>query len=43
MFLGVIVAGVGNVGTMPLAFGIIDGWLHVTAGFLGLVVAFCYL
>ncbi|HFD12056.1 MAG TPA: hypothetical protein ENJ32_06280 [Crenotrichaceae bacterium] len=30
-------AGLGN---MPLAFGIVDGWTHIAAGFFGLVAAF---
>lgn len=31
-----------SVGAMPLAFGILDGWSHVTAGFLGLIAAYSF-
>ena len=29
-----------SLGALPTAFGIIDGWTHIFAGFLGLVAAF---
>jgi len=29
-----------SVGSMPLVFGIADGWSHIVAGFLGLSAAF---
>ena len=30
----------GGLGDLPLAFGILDGWTHISAGFFGLVAAF---
>lgn len=29
-----------SIGGLPLTFGILDGWTHIAAGFLGLVAAF---
>lgn len=29
-----------SLGSMPLAFGIVDGWTHISAGFFGLIAAF---
>ena len=42
VFFGATFLTHASVGTMPLVFGIIDGWSHVTAGFLGLAAAFCF-
>lgn len=42
VFFGVTFLTQASVGAMPLVFGIVDGWSHVTAGFLGLAAAFCY-
>lgn len=43
VFFGATFLMHASVGAMPLAFGIIDGWSHIIAGFLGLLAAFCYL
>ncbi len=42
VFFGATFLMHASVGAMPLGFGIIDGWSHVTAGFLGLAAAFCF-
>ena len=42
VFFGATFLMHASIGAMPLAFGIIDGWSHITAGFLGLVAAFCF-
>lgn len=42
VFFGAAFLMNASVGAMPLVFGIIDGWSHVTAGFLGLAAAFCF-
>ena len=42
VFFGATFLMHASVGAMPLAFGIIDGWSHITAGFLGLIAAFAY-
>lgn len=41
VFFGAAFLTQASIGVIPLAFGIIDGWSHVTAGFLGLAAAFC--
>lgn len=41
VFFGATFLMQASIGAMPLVFGIIDGWSHVTAGFLGLAAAFC--
>ena len=40
VFFGASFLMQASLGNMPLAFGIIDGWSHVAAGFFGLVAAF---
>lgn len=30
-----------SLGNLPTLFGILDGWTHIAAGFLGLVASFC--
>lgn len=42
VFFGAAFLTQASVGTMPLVFGIIDGWSHIAAGFLGLTAAFSY-
>lgn len=42
VFFGASFLTQASIGAMPLAFGILDGWSHITAGFLGLVAAFCF-
>jgi hypothetical protein len=29
-----------SLGNLPTTFGILDGWTHISAGFLGLIAAF---
>lgn len=40
VFFGASFLMFGGLGNMPLTFGILDGWTHISAGFLGLVAAF---
>ncbi|VAW59526.1 hypothetical protein MNBD_GAMMA11-2909 [hydrothermal vent metagenome] len=40
VFFGAIFLTQASLGSMPLLFGIIDGWMHICAGFLGLIAAF---
>ncbi len=40
VFFGASFLMQASLGAMPLMFGIIDGWTHIAAGFLGLVAAF---
>lgn len=42
IFFGAAFLTQASAGTMPLLFGIIDGWSHIAAGFLGLTAAFSY-
>ncbi len=42
VFFGATFLMHASVGGMPLIFGVIDGWSHITAGFLGLVAAFSF-
>lgn len=40
VFFGASFLMQASLGNMPLAFGIIDGWTHIAAGFFGLIAAF---
>lgn len=40
VFFGASFLILGGLGNMPLMFGILDGWTHISAGFLGLIAAF---
>jgi hypothetical protein len=40
MFFGAAFLMQASLGNMPLAFGIVDGWTHIAAGFFGLIAAF---
>lgn len=40
VFFGATFLMQGGLGSMPLMFGIIDGWTHIAAGFFGLIAAF---
>ena len=40
VFFGASFLMQGGLGSMPLAFGIIDGWTHIATGFFGLIAAF---
>ncbi len=39
VFFGAAFLMQASLGNMPLIFGIVDGWMHISAGFLGLVAA----
>lgn len=41
VFFGANFLMLASLGDLPKAFGIMDGWTHIAAGFLGLVAAFC--
>lgn len=43
VFFGATFLMQASLGNMPLIFGIVDGWMHITAGFLGLIAAFSML
>lgn len=43
VFFGAIFLTQASVGVLPPEFGIVDGWTHISAGFLGLVAAFTLL
>jgi hypothetical protein len=40
VFFGASFLMQASLGNMPLVFGIIDGWTHISAGFFGLIAAF---
>ena len=40
VFFGASFLMQASLGAMPLMFGIIDGWTHISAGFFGLIAAF---
>lgn len=40
VFFGASFLTQASLGELPLAFGVVDGWTHIAAGFLGLVAAF---
>jgi len=40
VFFGASFLMQASLGAMPLLFGIIDGWTHISAGFFGLIAAF---
>ena len=40
VFFGASFLMQASLGNMPLMFGIVDGWTHIAAGFLGLIAAF---
>jgi len=40
VFFGATFLMQASLGGMPLLFGIVDGWTHISAGFFGLVAAF---
>jgi len=40
VFFGASFLTQASLGNMPLLFGIVDGWMHICAGFLGLSAAF---
>lgn len=40
VFFGASFLTQAGLGSMPLMFGIVDGWTHIAAGFFGLVAAF---
>ncbi len=40
VFFGASFLMQASLGNMPLAFGIVDGWTHIAAGFFGLIAAF---
>jgi len=40
VFFGASFLMQASLGEMPLLFGIIDGWTHISAGFFGLIAAF---
>ncbi|MFK5914674.1 MAG: hypothetical protein QM484_09875 [Woeseiaceae bacterium] len=40
VFFGASFLMQASLGSMPLLFGIIDGWTHISAGFFGLIAAF---
>ena len=40
VFFGASFLMQASLGEMPLMFGILDGWTHIAAGFLGLIAAF---
>jgi hypothetical protein len=40
VFFGAAFLMQASLGNMPLAFGIVDGWTHIAAGFFGLIAAF---
>jgi len=40
VFFGASFLTQASLGSMPLLFGIVDGWTHIAAGFFGLVAAF---
>ena len=40
VFFGATFLMQASLGSMPLLFGIVDGWTHISAGFFGLVAAF---
>lgn len=42
VFYGATFLMQASLGNMPLAFGIVDGWTHISAGFFGLVAAFSF-
>jgi len=40
VFFGATLLMQASLGSMPLVFGIVDGWTHISAGFFGLIAAF---
>ncbi len=42
VFFGASFLMQASLGNMPLLFGIIDGWTHIAAGFLGLIAAYSF-
>jgi len=40
VFFGASFLMQASLGNMPLMFGIVDGWTHISAGFFGLIAAF---
>lgn len=42
VFFGATFLMHASVGTMPLLFGVVDGWSHIAAGFFGLVAAYSF-
>ena len=42
VFFGASFITQSSLHAMPLGFGIVDGWTHISAGFLGLVAAFSF-
>ncbi len=40
VFFGASFLMQASLGNMPLIFGIVDGWTHISAGFFGLIAAF---
>lgn len=40
VFFGASFLMQASLGNMPIAFGIVDGWTHIAAGFFGLTAAF---
>ena len=42
VFFGASFLMQASLGSMPLLFGIIDGWTHIAAGFFGLIAAYSF-